>query len=101
MTKRILTLTFIACFLGFPIAGHAMPAVEIMEQMQQAVNIAVNGSSIHITGANGQNLIIYNITGVIVQSFKVEGTDKHYDLNLPKGCYIIKVGKTVRKISIR
>ena len=34
-------------------------------------------------------------------SFRVEGFDKRFELNLPKGCYIVKVGKTVRKISIR
>lgn len=44
---------------------------------------------------------IYNVAGVLVQSFKVEGFERRYDLNLPKGCYIIKVGKTVRKISVR
>jgi len=31
----------------------------------------------------------------------VEGQDKRFDLNLPKGCYIVKVGKVVRKISIK
>lgn len=34
-------------------------------------------------------------------SIKVEGADKYYELNLPKGCYIVKVGKVVRKISIK
>ncbi|MDD3387351.1 MAG: secretion protein, partial [Prevotella sp.] len=29
------------------------------------------------------------------------GADKSYNLNLPKGCYIVKVGKVVRKVSIR
>ena len=41
------------------------------------------------------------MAGVKVMSIKVEGQDKKYELNLPKGCYIVKVGKTVRKISIR
>lgn len=34
-------------------------------------------------------------------SIKIDGQDKRYTLNLPKGCYIIKVGNVVRKISIR
>ena len=46
-------------------------------------------------------LYIYNVAGVRVMSFKVEGPDKRYELNLQKGCYIVKVGKVVRKISIR
>ena len=46
-------------------------------------------------------LSIYNVAGVHVQSFRVEGADRRYELNLPKGCYIVKVGKVVRKISIK
>ena len=34
-------------------------------------------------------------------SIKVDGYEKSYTLNLPKGCYIVKIGKTVRKITIR
>ena len=32
---------------------------------------------------------------------KVDGPDKHYELNLPKGIYIVQVGKVVRKIVIK
>jgi hypothetical protein len=46
-------------------------------------------------------LFIYNVAGVRVMSLKIEGADKLIDLNLPKGCYIVKVGKVVRKISIK
>ena len=58
-------------------------------------------SVLHITGANGLVMQIYNVAGVRVMSVKVEGPDKRFELNLPKGCYIVKVGKVVRKISIR
>ena len=54
-----------------------------------------------VTGANGQVLYVYNVAGVRIQSVKVEGSDKHLDLNLKKGCYILKVGKTVRKVSLK
>ena len=32
---------------------------------------------------------------------KVEGMDKRLDLNLQKGCYILKIGKVVRKVSVK
>ena len=35
------------------------------------------------------------------QRITVDGYEKSYTLNLPKGCYIVKIGKTVRKITIR
>lgn len=100
--KKILTLIFfIALMLGCPTISHANSAVEIIENDYQSVSISVVESTLHITGANGMNLYVYNVAGVCVMTMKVEGADKRYDLNLPKGCYIVKVGKVVRKISIK
>ena len=45
--------------------------------------------------------VLYFYLGVRVLSIRVDGNDKSYNLNLPKGCYIVKVGNVVRKISIR
>lgn len=45
-------------------------------------------------------LQVYNVLGVKVASIKVEGNDKRIDLPLKSGCYIVKVGNVVRKISI-
>ena len=67
----------------------------------QNTAISVSESILHVTGANGLVLEVYNVAGVRVMSVKVEGQDKKYELNFPKGCYIVKVGKLVRKISIR
>ena len=58
--------------------------------------ISVEGQSVHVVGANGQVLDVYNIASV-----KVEGMDKRLDLNLQKGCYILKIGKVVRKVSVK
>ncbi len=91
-----LSLLFVA-----PMSSFAAQSIEIIEQETQAVTISISESTLHITGANGEMLFIYNVAGVRVMSIKIEGPDKRYELNLPKGCYIIKVGKTVRKISIR
>lgn len=90
----IMTLTVV-------VPQGAMANVEIIEQEQQPVVSVTNESTIHVVNANGQMLYVYNVAGVRVKSIVVDGHDRHYDLNLPKGCYIIKVGKTVRKISIR
>ena len=67
----------------------------------QNISVSVSESVLHITGANGLVMQIYNVAGVRVMSVKVEGQDKRYELNLPKGCYIVKVGNVVRKIAIR
>lgn len=80
---------------------HASNAVEILENEPQTITINVRESAVQITGANGETLYVYNVAGVRIKSIKIDGDDKRFELNLPKGCYILKVGKTVRKISVR
>lgn len=60
-----------------------------------------NGQTrLRITNANGQTLSIYDVSGAPVKRIKVDGVDKTYELNLRKGCYIVKVGNVVRKVSV-
>ncbi len=103
MNHKILSVLLLATFfLGAPRVADASPAIEIIDNEIQKISITVNEESvIRITGAAGQELSIYNITGVRVMNLKIDGADRSYSLNLPKGCYIVKVGKMVRKISIR
>lgn len=104
MIKSILKITLAsALMLGLPMT-HANAAIEIIETelpQGQTIGISVVESTMHVTNAAGQTLYIYNVAGVRVMSIKVDGIDKRYELNLQKGCYIVKVGKVVRKISIR
>ena len=102
MMKRLFTLLLASTLLvGMPVAMYAEQAIEVIDNDYQNISISVNESVLHITGANGLVMQIYNVAGVRVMSVKVEGPDKRFELNLPKGCYIVKVGKVVRKISIR
>ncbi len=84
-----------------PATVRAEQAIEIIDNDIQGITISVTETSLHVTGANGQMLYVYNVTGVRLLSVKVEGQDKKIDINLPKGCYIVKVGKVVRKIYIK
>ena len=102
MKKNIITMIFCGMFmLGFPMQSMANKAIEILENDFQNISISVNQSILHIVNANGQTLEIYNVLGVKVMNVKIEGNDKKYELNLPKGCYIVKIGKVARKISIK
>lgn len=102
MTRSILKFTLAGMLLlGAPVAIQASNMIEIVENDFQNVTISVSESTVHVTNASGQMLYVYNVAGVRVMSVKIEGADKKIDLNLPKGCYILKVGKTVRKISIK
>lgn len=87
--------------VGVPTMASAEASVLIIEQESQRITVSVSGSVLRVSGADGEVLHIYNVTGVRVMSITVDGYEKSYTLNLPKGCYIVKIGKTVRKITIR
>lgn len=103
MIKNILfTALLLTGVCGFTQKASAeVSAIEFVEVGFSDISVYLQGSTLHVVGAAGQNLYIYNITGVRVLSLRVDGSDKSYSLNLPKGCYIVKVGNVVRKISIR
>lgn len=103
MIKNILFCTLLLFGVcGFTQMARASESgIQLVDIEATEINIYLQGSTLHVVGAAGQDLYIYNITGVRVMSIKVDGADKAYSLNLPKGCYIVKVGNVVRKISIR
>ena len=102
MAKRILISLFsLTLLFGIPCLQGTQAAVEIIDNDFNGVNVTMSENVLHVTGAAGQVMHIYNVTGMRVMSIRIEGADKNYELNLPKGCYIVKIGKYVRKISIR
>lgn len=102
MIKNILAL-FFTIFITFAIPSSAMTvnSIEIVETDFQQISISYSNFVLRVTGAEGEVLQIYNVAGVKVMNVKVDGDDKRFDINLPKGCYIVKVGKCVRKISVK
>lgn len=102
MTKYILKISFLALMLlGTPVMLNAVPSIEISENDMNTVEISFDGSDLYVNNANGLVLSIYNVTGVRVMQTKIEGPAKRISLNLPKGCYIVKVGNVARKISVK
>lgn len=103
MIRNSLFILCASLLLSFtaPSVVNANSAIEIIDVESQSVSISVSSSSIRVVGATGQMLYIYNVAGVKIMSIKIDSSDRCYDLNLPKGCYIVKVGKVVRKISVK
>lgn len=107
MARHLLLYTIVALTsVLLPVQADAMPVESLMLEMQQvdepAVGITVkNQRTLYVTGANDQTLEVVSLTGKPVASVKIESPAQRIELNnLPKGCYVVKVGKVVRKISI-
>ena len=72
-----------------------------IEMSVAGVTLCIKGDNVHIVGASGEMMEIFNLTGSKVATIRIDSNDKNFALNLTKGCYLIKVGKAVRKISIQ
>ena len=73
---------------------------ESVESEVGTITIEVQGNQIHILNAAGMEAEIFNITGTRIATVSIDSEDKTFRLNL-KGCFLIKVGKVVRKVYLR
>lgn len=67
---------------------------------EQTPVISVKNNAVTIQGGNGLVLEVVSLTGRSVATYKIESPTQRIELNLPKGCYILKVGKTIRKVTL-
>ena len=63
-------------------------------------NIVFSGNSVTVENAQGKILEVISLTGRHVMKKRIESQSQHVELNIPKGCYILKVDNVVRKVSI-
>ena len=104
MKKTLFTIITVAgMMLAMPATTMAAnSAVELIDMDVQDITLTYSNGLMHITGAGNQVVTIYNLAGIAVKSFRVDGVDKRISLALPDGVYIIKVGSSfTRKITVR
>ena len=65
------------------------------------VSITYTQGSLDVNDAEGETLEIVSLTGRKVMEEQINSPAQKIELNIPKGCYIVKVGSVVRKISVR
>ena len=104
MRKKIFVFSCVAMLtIGMPsLAMNMTTEMGIAEQIdEQAPILTVEGNAVQVKEASGMTLEIVSLTGRAVATYKIEGPAQRIELNLPKGCYILKVGKVVRKVTVR
>ena len=95
----IITLTLAMAFA--PLTIMAEPASDGIEMSVSGISLSIKDGNVHIVGANGEVMEIFNLTGAKVATVRIDSNDKTFAIKKKKGCYLIKVGKIVRKISIQ
>ena len=98
--KKFWILTFMTLFMALPAMSMEQPD-DVIEDEMQSVSITIKEGSVKVTNAQGQKLEIFNLAGVRISSLALESEETTLKLNLSRGCYILKVGKTVRKVNVK
>lgn len=103
MRKFTLIIFFIFSLLSTGISyAQEAKKTKPVETEQSNVVLTIEGNMVHIQNVNSKApLEIYNVLGVKITSTIIDSTDKTITLNLPKGCYILKIQDVVRKIAIK
>lgn len=100
MIKKLLVILFSFFLIGItPSVAYVQLDEEIAWDME-AITISFQNNRVHVTNAEGKYLEIFNLTGVRAARIRIDSNDKHININLPRGCYLIKVEKVVRKVSV-
>ena len=99
--KKIFIITLTLAMAFAPISMLAETSAESIEMSASGIQLSINGGNVHIVGANGEVMEVFNLTGTKVATIRIDSNDKTFALNLTKGCYLVKVGKIVRKISVQ
>ena len=99
--KKFFIITLTLAMSLAPLSMLAEPMYDGIEMSVSGIQLSINGGNVHIVGANGEVMEIFNLTGTKVATVRIDSNDKTFALNLTKGCYLIKVGKIVRKISVQ
>lgn len=69
---------------------------------QHKINVKLSENRLIIENLPKDDILeMYNIMGVKVLSRRVKAGTNEYTLSLPKGYYILKIGKITKKIAVR
>ncbi len=106
MAKYTSKLFLLVSFLLAPLVAMATesevdaPEPAPMASAFSEVQLTTEGRTVHIKNAAGLKLEVYNVTGVLVSSVKIDSQEKSVTLSLEKGIYILRVGNVTRKVKL-
>jgi hypothetical protein len=102
MTRKVLQLALILTLVcGAPVWSVASGMLAVEQVGEVEPTITFQQSYVIVNGAAGQTLEVVSLTGKCLMTIRIDSPSQRIELNIPKGCYILKVGKVVRKVSVR
>lgn len=101
--KLMILLSVVTLTIGAHAAAPMVAEMGVAEmaEPERSVVMTVEGNGVVVSGAAGMTLEVVSVTGRHVATIKIDSPAQRVELNLPKGCYILKVGKVVRKVTLQ
>ena len=101
--RKSLLIVIMMAFLAIPSVAAITMVMErgVAEMIDETITLTIDGNAVLVGGAQGKKLIVVSLTGRQVAEYQIESPAQRVELNLTKGCYVLKVGNVVRKVSIR
>jgi hypothetical protein len=95
--KKLLVFAFLMLLLAAPVVAQK-PA----NGQDTVPTVVLSGKNLQVQNVNaGDKLEVLSIVGVKVMEKRLDGNNQTITLDLPKGYYIVKIGSSVRKISVK
>ena len=102
---RFLLLTMTILTLSFSAPEKACAAIiyesGVMGIPEGEITITYSQGVLYVNGGEGKVLEVVSLTGRRLLEQQIDSPAQKIELNIPKGCYIVKVGSVVRKIAVR
>ena len=109
MKVLITIVLLLAVWAGYPLEVMAQPANTAISRVatpkdkeKDSVEISAYDNKIVVENAPaGSKLEIYSVVGIRVKEIPMKQPSGEYTVDIAKGYYIVRIGDTVRKVSIR
>lgn len=103
MKKNIVIVCGLLVLMAAPMStkSFAAPSTAETSAIDNDIDISINGSTIVVSNAQGKVLQVVSLTGKVIANIRIDSPSQRIELNVISGCYIIKVGNVVRKVSIK
>lgn len=95
--KNLIVICLFMLFVAVPVSAD-----KVVTASESAPTVVMNGKTLQMQNIpSGDKIEILSIVGVKVLEKKPESSNCSLVLELPRGYYIVKIGSTVRKISVK
>ncbi|WP_270621630.1 T9SS type A sorting domain-containing protein [Parabacteroides merdae] len=104
MKVLITFVLLLAAWAGCPLEVMAQQANTTVAKDKEPDSVEISAYDNKIVVENapaGSKLEVYSVVGIRVKEIPMKQPSGEYTVDLAKGYYIVRIGDTVRKVSIR